>query len=271
MNSDGLRPDPLLAEARRSDQPEPERVEPFQEERPRGNSNPKTYRAICRMLPPLGRGARVLDVPSGTGALTWELERLGYRVTSGDYDVGQYRLKSPACLPIDLNETIPLPDDHFDAAVFCEGPQVLENPARALREFARVLKSGSPLVVSLPNVGNLYSRLRFLFTGFYNKFPRPYDELRGEGNFNPVSFPELRYLLRRAGFSIVRVRTNRYKASHLLAAPIAPFAWLATGLLVAQKHRRHVPAAVRLAVWRQLTSFPAFFGDALVVLSRKEP
>jgi len=142
---------------------------------------------------------------------------------------------------------------------------VLENPAQAFREFARVLKPGGSLVVALPNVANLFSRGRFLLTGFYNKFIRPYDEENGEGNFHPMTFPELRYLLHRNGFRVEKVGTNLYKPSHLLLLPAAPLVWAATWLMALQKCRAPALRGPGREVARQMTAFPLLFGEAIVL------
>jgi len=231
---------------------------------PRPDSNPKTYSALLAMLPPLPAGAEILDVPCGSGALTWLLLKQGYRVTPCDVHPGKFALHEPRCRTVNLNQGLPFADGFFDAAFFCEGPQVLENTAGALREFWRVLKPGGSLLIALPNTTSLYSRLRFLFTGFFSGFIRPYNELTGEGNFHPMTLPELRFLLHRSGFRIEAVATNRYKWSGLLLILLAPAIWIATGAMVLQKSRGGMRKG-GLELWRQLTSFPLLFGRSLLV------
>jgi len=233
--------------------------------KPTPDANPKTHRAILAMLSSLSPGAAVLDAPCGSGALTWELLRRGYQATPGDACPRRYQVPAPPCHAVDLNQALPFPDNTFHAAVCCEGPQVLENPAQAVREFARVLKPGGILVVALPNVANLFSRGRFLLTGFYNKFIRPYDEANGEGNCHPMTFPELRYVLHRNGFRVEKVGTNRYKPSHLLPLPVAPLVWAATRLLVLQQCRAPTRRGSGREVARQMTAFPLLFGEAIVL------
>jgi SAM-dependent methyltransferase len=245
-------------------------MKPLSQPPPPPDSNPKTYETVHKLLGLLKAGARILDAPCGSGRLTWVLLRGGYQVVPGDINVAKYKLAEPPITFVDLNGPIPFPDQHFDAAVFCEGPQVLENPAQALRELARVLKPGSILIVAMPNVANLFSRFRFLLTSFFNKFPRPFDERLGEGNFNPVTLYELRYLLHHHGFTIDRICTNRYKLSHLLPLPLAPLVWAATGLTVFLKCRKTGLQHMRYEIWRQMTSFPMLFGETVVLRAFKE-
>jgi hypothetical protein len=53
----------------------------------------------------------------------------------------------------DLNRdpTLPLADASLDAAMICVGVQYLQQPAPVLREIARALRPGAPLVVSFSN------------------------------------------------------------------------------------------------------------------------
>ena len=53
----------------------------------------------------------------------------------------------------DLNvaPALPLEDSSLDAAMICVGVQYLQRPVEALRDVARVLKPGAPLVVSFSN------------------------------------------------------------------------------------------------------------------------
>ena len=53
----------------------------------------------------------------------------------------------------DLNRspTLPLEDDSCDAALCCVGVQYLQHPVEVFAEVARVLRPGSPLIVSFSN------------------------------------------------------------------------------------------------------------------------
>jgi hypothetical protein len=53
----------------------------------------------------------------------------------------------------DLNRDpiLPLPDASLDAAMICVGVQYLQHPVDVMREIARVLRPGAPLVISFSN------------------------------------------------------------------------------------------------------------------------
>jgi len=71
---------------------------------------------------------------------------------------------------IDFNtERMPYPDNYFDGITAWGIIEHMENPYHFLREAHRVLKPGAPLLLSLPNVLHVMSRIWFLRTGV---FPR---------------------------------------------------------------------------------------------------
>jgi len=52
---------------------------------------------------------------------------------------------------LNRNPSLPLPDGSVDAAMICVSIQYLQQPVRVLREAARVLRPGAPIVISFSN------------------------------------------------------------------------------------------------------------------------
>jgi hypothetical protein len=52
---------------------------------------------------------------------------------------------------LNADQTLPLADDSLDAATICVSIQYLQHPVAVLRELARALRSGAPLVISFSN------------------------------------------------------------------------------------------------------------------------
>ena len=52
---------------------------------------------------------------------------------------------------LNRNPALPLADNSIDAAMICVSIQYLQKPVEVLRELARVLRPGSPLVISFSN------------------------------------------------------------------------------------------------------------------------
>jgi SAM-dependent methyltransferase len=52
---------------------------------------------------------------------------------------------------LNANQTLPLADNSLDAATICVSIQYLQHPVAVLRDLARVLRPGAPLVISFSN------------------------------------------------------------------------------------------------------------------------
>src|SRR3989338_11559333 len=86
------------------------------------------------------------------------------------------------------------------------------------------------MVISTPNILNVLSRLRFLFTGFLRGRVRPAHYTRKPGqapNIYLIHFYELYYLLFHYGFEIVELRKTKVKIASVFFAPfLYPLMWL---------------------------------------------
>lgn len=114
----------------------------------------------------IGQGKNVLKVGCRAGNLTQHYAA-NNRVTGVDVDrnalqLFAQRLNAPAHWVDVDSEPLPFPDNSFDVVVFSEVMEHVRFPQKALREIARVLRSDSKLVGSVPNAFRLRNRLRFL-------------------------------------------------------------------------------------------------------------
>lgn len=160
----------------------------------------------------------VLDVPSGQGALSKSLEALGFKVFCGDIEKENMIYRNSRCIQLDLNNFLPFRERIFDYVVCVEGIEHIENPHHLIREFAEVTKKGGYALISTPNVMTIKSRLRFLFYSYLDFFryfgPLPLKERHqirdyDHQHLNPLSYPEIRFILEKYGFQIQRIVTNR--------------------------------------------------------------
>jgi SAM-dependent methyltransferase len=175
------------------------------------------HERVLECMDGLPRGL-VLDAPSGMGALSKDLEKLGFKVVLGDIERKNIFYQNGRCIQLDLNVSFPFKDDIFDYVFCVEGIEHIENPHLLIREFARVVKRGGSLIVSTPNVMTIKSRLRFLFYSYLDFFryfgPLPLEEKHKIDEYehqhlNPVSYSEMKFILERYGFKIEKVETNR--------------------------------------------------------------
>lgn len=235
---------------------------------PRRSSARGNYAAVIALIkaePPTGR---ILDCPCGQGALAQMLLAEGFsQLEVADFSPELYLLPEPTARGADLNGVLPWPDGHFDVVICCDGMSDIGFQRNAIAEFHRILAPGGRLFLSLPNVLNFRSRLRFLFTGFLNKFRGPLDEVQGQSTTRPLPWWELRYMLVREGFTVDTLTCNRVKLAEALMAPLLVLTGIA--LLWNRIASRGAPPH-QDAVYRELNSRAVLFGESLIVAARRK-
>ena len=178
---------------------------------------------------------RVLDLGCHSGALLRAIARLyeekGW--PADDYllgaDINDRNFQGG--LPfqqIDLRQPLDLQGRTFDLII---AQEVLEHIRRVyplLEELRAALRPGGRLLLSVPNMMNMRSRIRFLCSGRFHSFSGldidHTDRDNGEGHINPFPVQFWDYGLRCAGFSEIRYKADRLKRSSLawslLFAPV---------------------------------------------------
>src|SRR5260370_4377107 len=124
---------------------------------------------VVQILEEMPRGM-LLDVPAGHGALAKRLVAAGFDVRCCDLYPEIFRLENVEIRRSDLSRELPFDDDWFDYTVCVEGLEHIENPQQAMREFARVLRPGGQLIVSVPNILNIQERLKWLIYAYTSPF-----------------------------------------------------------------------------------------------------
>jgi len=175
---------------------------------------------------------RVLDVPAGEGALAVRLNALGHDVLCCDLYPQIFKLDDTEIKFGDLDKTLPYDDASLDYAVCVEGLEHIENPANAIREFARIIKPGGLLVISVPNIMNIEERMKWLFFGYTSHF-KPLsapalDGIRADYgdtmevalHVNPIGYSEVRYLLEKNGFHLENTYLDKPKSNSWAYFPI---------------------------------------------------
>ena len=164
----------------------------------------------------------LLDLGSGTGA-TIQLAKVNFDVSTYavDYTDTLMGLPNQKVDVVDLNHCkLPYEDNFFDAVIFTEVIEHLENHRGILKEINRVIKSGGVLVMSTPNILNLKSRVRFLTYGFYNLFGPLHvneSEIHSTGShINPISYFYLVHSLLDAGFSQIELTIDKMQKTSLI-------------------------------------------------------
>jgi len=232
----------------------------------------KTHRKVLRIFKAFPSRGALLEIPAGEGALAWQLKKLGYTVTAGDIDPNFFKVRSIPCIRIDLNRTFPVADEQFDFVSCIEGIEHLQDQFQFVRECHRVLRPGGRLVLSTPNVLNLASRLKFLFSGFYALVPRPINEFSLVPVFdhiNPVTYYQLRYMLHTQGFKIIMVTTDfmrRSAAALYFLKPLVQLYSVRTMRKEIDPQQREANREIR----RILCSPTILLGRTLVLVAQKK-
>lgn len=154
-----------------------------------------TYRAklaiVRHYLDQLPAGTAVLDAGCGEGLLVEEYgPRLAISGVDASYESSHVTRASLTALPFG--------DGHFSRALCLDVLEHLsyEEQARALSELFRVLAPGGELLISVPNLAHLQSRVQFLLRG---RLIRTANPLKHPGD-RPIA--EYLALARDAGFTL---------------------------------------------------------------------
>jgi|GraSoi2013_115cm_1033766.scaffolds.fasta_scaffold36686_3 2-polyprenyl-3-methyl-5-hydroxy-6-metoxy-1,4-benzoquinol methylase len=167
---------------------------------------PDAYSSHSRILSLLGEGhrRRLLDVGAADGFLGERLSGQGFEVTclEGDHALAEKaKTKCSAVVVADLDGALPDLQTNFDVIVYGDILEHLKDPLRALRGLNRYLKPEGVVVISVPNVGNLWVRYHVL-TGKFEYADRGILDRTHLRFFTLSSFQQL---LREANLKIIRL------------------------------------------------------------------
>ena len=204
-------------------------------------SSHATILSMLAALPP----SRILDLGCSGGLFAERVRKLGHTVTGVDYiEIPGVRDRTDRFVLADLNEGLPpgIGRD-YDLAVAGDVIEHLARPERLLREVRDALRPGGEMLLSVPNFGHWYSRLRVALGVF------DYDRrgILDETHLRFFTRASLRRTVTRAGYDLLD-----------LSATGSPFVQLAgSGGAVARIAAAASRALVRLR--------PTVFGYQYVV------
>lgn len=226
--------------------------------------------SILREVLPQGR---VLDCGAGRGALSWRVRKHlpHLELSACDLFPENFQVAGTTCKQSDLNGGLPFEDGYFDAICSVEVVEHLENRFEFFREIARVLKPGGRLIFTTPNIANLASRMRFLFSGFYTL----YKPLREDStnplhdHITPLTWYFYRYSLARTGFEMTDVRVDRCKRGAMAMIWLYPIMYLYTRHTLLREKNPELRESNKKLV-SELMRFDLMFGRTIIVTARRK-
>ena len=216
---------------------------------------------------------KVLDIPCGEGYASEKLNGLGFQVYAADIVEPSSKLCNIVEFrQIDMNCPVSHQTDFFDYIYCIEGIEHIENPFHLISEFYRILKPNGKLIISTPNLLNVYRRLRYFILGYSDWFNERINLIEPHNisprltlHISPLAFPTLYFILRTRGFVIESTTTNQYIYARknifikIIFSMIHFFLKSFTSLF-----------RPKLALKEILLSKELFFGENLIIKARKD-
>ena len=238
-----------------------------------GKSRIKAHNLIIEVLKNYGgESGRILDTPSGSGAISKKLQDAGFEVYAADIAPELFKLPGVHCEKVDLNQHLPYRDEFFDYILNSNGIEHLEDQYTFVRECYRLLKPHGKLLISTPNILNLKARVANFLLGFPTFHDRPQNEVddyKGGGHINNVSYFDLRINLHRNGFKIIMVKTHMYSMTALFFSFLLPFIFVATYRSVRREKNREQRERNKV-ILKHIFSTDLLFGKKLFILAEKD-
>lgn len=132
-------------------------------------SDPYSSHAVILSRLGDGHGRRALDVGAADGFLAELLTRQGWQVTALERDPAQAAKARGRCHEVivaDLDQAAPRLQGFFDAIVYGDVLEHLNDPLPVLVALDRALAAGGRVMVSVPNVAHLWVRLSLALGGW---------------------------------------------------------------------------------------------------------
>jgi len=218
-----------------------------------------------------------LDVGAGQGQLISRLkDRFNVNSSACDYHSDRFNVQGVEMLDVNLNnESLPYPDNSFDIVTCSEVVEHLENYRRLISEIYRVTKKDGLVVLTTPNVINLKSRVKNLWSGFPELFG-PLPVKRNEfyscgGHITQVPFFYLAQALYEHDFEDVDLDTDKIQNSStalfVLLYPLLYIGWWR--FLSREAHRYKTIDSNNQGIVLKNFSKEALLGRTIVVSARK--
>lgn len=180
-------------------------------------------------------GCRVLDLGVGDASIVKWLHKRGCTIDAVEMDKHSADLARPYCRNVivdDLDniESIELAID-YDYVIAADVLEHLRQPDQVLSHLKRALKRKGILVVSLPNVANIYVRLNLLI----GRFPYHTKGILDRTHLHFYTRSTARKMIERSGWDIVDQSVTPIPLAIVFAVLQKRFRWVLNGIYGATK------------------------------------
>ena len=210
-----------------------------------------SHSLILSLMPPVGNG-RILDVGAAHGYLSAVLKERGFQVTAIEANPVLAQEAAHYCDEVhvaDLDGPLPPLAGKFDFILYGDVLEHLKNPMDVLTNLDRSLAPEGRVILSLPNIANIWVRLQLLVGRF---------DYQGRGILDRT---HLRFFTRKTFLRFLD--EAGLEAEHLTATPIP------LPLVVSKRfHGRLFSAAHDLNAWIA-RHWSTMFGYQFVAVARK--
>jgi SAM-dependent methyltransferase len=199
-------------------------------------------------------GKKIIDFPAGNGITSKILRDIGAEPIPFDLFPEYFTIEGMECKRASIANGIPLEDHAADGLICQEGIEHFSDQLGALKEFNRVLKHDSLLLITTPNHSNLRAKLsHVLFESERSSTKMPPNELDSiwmanrditpeiyYGHIFLIGIQKLRVLAKLAGFRIRRIHFTRVKSTSVfLFLFLYPFILITSWLTYKRNMRRN--------------------------------
>ena len=247
-------------------------------------SHAATNERILRLAEPLlVRPLCILDLGCGSGYFLNKLaafyEQRSWAIEPNllgiDIDLTHYRANQVPAKQIDVNKALPFDDASFDIVFAIEVFEHTRAPYLLLQDISRILAPGGHLIMSVPNVMHILSRLSYLLTGHFYMYPTPSSRSQNAGrlcgHIEPLPLQYWDYGLRYAGFAEIAYEIDRVKKGAIGPALLfKPLIMLASAYY--EKRMRNYDQAVgdeTCHLFRHVNSLRTLTARSLIFSARK--
>lgn len=194
-----------------------------------------------KLVRKVSKGATVLDMGAGQGALSARLHDLGYAVTAVDANDNDYALEGRGINfeHVNFNDEkelmafITRNEASFDVVCGVEVIEHLENPWSYVLGLTRLARPGGLILITTPNTTSWLSRLHFLWKG---TFPNFQERNLSYGHINPIAPFELNLIMSRCGLKNIEIESAGTLPPLYFSSPkMIAFSLLALCIRPAQK------------------------------------